>query len=45
MLGGFLAGIVHCCSADIEALIHESFTCITNAGVSESHPHDVAITS
>lgn len=45
MLGGLRAGMGYCGAADIEALHHASFTRITNAGVLESHPHDVAITS
>ena len=45
MLGGLRAGMDYCGAADIEALHHASFTRITNAGVAESHPHDVAITS
>ena len=45
MLGGLRAGMGYCGAADIEALHHAKFTRITNAGVAESHPHDVAITS
>ncbi len=45
MLGGLRAGMGYCGSADIEALHNAKFTRITNAGVAESHPHDVAITS
>ena len=45
MLGGLRAGMGFCGAADIEALHHAKFTRITNAGVAESHPHDVAITS
>ncbi|MCH5245492.1 MAG: IMP dehydrogenase [Muribaculaceae bacterium] len=45
MLGGLRAGMGYCGAADIEALHHAQFTRITNAGVTESHPHDVAITS
>ena len=45
MLGGLRAGMGYCGAADIEALHHASFTRISNAGVAESHPHDVAITS
>ncbi len=45
MLGGLRAGMGYCGAADIDALHHASFTRITNAGVAESHPHDVAITS
>jgi len=35
----------YCGAADVEALHHASFARITNAGVAESHPHDVAITA
>lgn len=45
MLGGLRAGMGYCGAHDIEALHHAKFTRITNAGVAESHPHDVAITS
>ena len=45
MLGGLRAGMGYCGAPDIEALHHAQFTRITNAGVAESHPHDVAITS
>ena len=45
MLGGLRAGMGYCGAADIEALHSAKFTRITNAGVAESHPHDVAITS
>ena len=45
MLGGLRAGMGYCGAKDIEALHKAQFTRITNAGVAESHPHDVAITS
>ena len=45
MLGGLRAGMGYCGAKDIEALHKAEFTRITNAGVLESHPHDVAITS
>ena len=45
MLGGLRSGMGYCGARDIEALHHAQFTRITNAGVAESHPHDVAITS
>ncbi len=45
MLGGLRSGMGYCGAPNIEALHHASFTRITNAGVAESHPHDVAITS
>lgn len=45
MLGGLRAGMGYCGSKDIDALHSAKFTRITNAGVAESHPHDVAITA
>ena len=45
MLGGLRAGMGYCGAEDIEKLHKAQFTRITNAGVAESHPHDVAITS
>lgn len=45
MLGGLRAGMGYCGAPDIERLHEAKFTRITNAGVAESHPHDVAITS
>ncbi|MGL5561875.1 MAG: IMP dehydrogenase [Tannerellaceae bacterium] len=44
MVGGLRAGMGYCGAKDIETLHHAKFTRITNAGVAESHPHDVAIT-
>lgn len=45
MLGGLRSGMGYCGAPDIEHLHNARFTRITNAGVAESHPHDVAITS
>lgn len=45
MLGGLRAGMGYCGAPDIDALHKAQFTRITNAGVAESHPHDVSITS
>lgn len=45
MLGGLRAGMGYCGASSIERLHDAKFTRITNAGVAESHPHDVAITS
>jgi IMP dehydrogenase len=45
MVGGLRAGMFYCGSATIDQLHQAKFTRITNAGVAESHPHDVAITS
>jgi len=44
MVGGLRAGMGYCGAANIKALHQAKFTRITNAGVEESHPHDVAIT-
>ena len=45
MLGGLRAGMGYCGAPTIGALHHAQFVKITNAGMQESHPHDVAITS
>ncbi len=45
MVGGLRSGMGYCGASTIEALHHAQFTRITSAGVTESHPHDVAITS
>ena len=45
LTGGLRAGIGYCGAANIEKLHDAKFTRITNAGVMESHPHDVTITS
>lgn len=45
MLGGLRAGMGYCGAPTIDALHKARFTRITNAGVAESHPHDVTITS
>lgn len=45
LVGGLRAGMGYCGAANIEALHDAKFTRITNAGVLESHPHDVTITS
>lgn len=45
MLGGLRSGMGYCGAANIEALHNAKFTRITNAGVAESHPHDVTITA
>lgn len=45
MLGGLRSGMGYCGAHNIEELHKASFTRITNAGVAESHPHDVAITA
>ena len=45
LIGGLRSGMGYCGAADINALHHARFVRITAAGVLESHPHDVAITS
>ncbi|MDE6463950.1 MAG: IMP dehydrogenase [Muribaculaceae bacterium] len=45
MLGGLRAGMGYCGARTVADLHRASFVRITNAGVAESHPHDVAITS
>lgn len=44
MIGGLRAGMGYCGAPSIEALKSAKFVRITNAGIAESHPHDVAIT-
>jgi IMP dehydrogenase len=44
MVGGLRAGMGYCGASDISALQLAKFVRITNAGVQESHPHDVDIT-
>jgi IMP dehydrogenase len=44
MVGGLRAGMGYCGAANIDKLHDAKFTRITNAGMMESHPHDVAIT-
>ena len=45
MIGGLRAGMGYCGAHTIKELHDAKFTRITNAGVAESHPHDVTITS
>ncbi len=45
LTGGLRAGMGYCGAHNIMELHNAKFTRITNAGVLESHPHDVAITS
>jgi IMP dehydrogenase len=44
LTGGLRAGMGYCGAKNIEALQQAKFTRISNAGVNESHPHDVTIT-
>ena len=45
MIGGLRAGMGYCGAHNISELHQAKFTRITNAGVVESHPHGVIITS
>ena len=44
LIGGLRAGMGYCGSKNIEKLGEAKFIRITNAGIRESHPHDVMIT-
>jgi IMP dehydrogenase len=44
MIGGLRAGMGYCGAASIPELQNAKFVRITNAGIQESHPHDVTIT-
>jgi IMP dehydrogenase len=44
LIGGLRAGMGYCGAKDIKALQNAKFVRITQAGVIESHPHDVFIT-
>ena len=45
LAGGLKSGMGYCGAPTIEALHNAKFVRITNAGILESHPHDVSITS
>lgn len=45
MVGGLRSGMGYCGAGTIEQLHNAKFTRITGAGVLESHPHDITITS
>jgi len=45
MAGGLRSGMGYCGAHNIEELHNARFCRITNAGVLESHPHDITITS
>jgi IMP dehydrogenase len=45
LTGGLRSGMGYCGAKDIDALHQAKFTRITNAGIMESHPHDITITS
>ena len=44
LVGGLKAGMGYCGAADIDRLKQAKFVKITNAGMRESHPHDIQIT-
>ena len=44
LIGGLRAGMGYCGARNIKILQEAKFTRISNAGVAESHPHDVSIT-
>jgi len=44
LIGGLRAGMGYCGAANIEQLQKAKFVKITNAGMRESHPHDIHIT-
>jgi len=44
LLGGLKAGMGYCGTKNLEQLAEAKFVRITNAGILESHPHDVTIT-
>lgn len=44
IIGGLRAGMGYCGASNIEKLKGSNFVRITNAGMKESHPHDVTIT-
>lgn len=45
LAGGLRSGMGYCGASNIEKLHDAKFVKITSAGMNESHPHDVAITS
>lgn len=45
LIGGLRSGMGYCGAGTIERLHEAKFVRITNAGVLESHPHDITITS
>lgn len=45
LVGGLRSGMGYCGSQTIADLHQAKFTRITNAGMFESHPHDITITS
>ena len=45
LTGGLRSGMGYCGAPNIDRLHEAKFTRITNAGIMESHPHDITITS
>ena len=45
LVGGLRSGMGYCGAGSIDALHNAKFVRITNAGVLESHPHDITMTS
>ncbi|MGL4364222.1 MAG: IMP dehydrogenase [Bacteroidales bacterium] len=45
MLGGLRAGMFYCGAKNIDELQKAKFVRITNSGITESHPHDITVTS
>ena len=45
LTGGLRSGMGYCGAPNIDLLHEARFTRITNAGIMESHPHDITITS
>jgi len=45
LMGGLRSGMGYCGASTVEELHNAKFVRITNAGIQESHPHDVTITS
>lgn len=45
LVGGLMAGMGYCGAHTVEKLHDAKFVRITNAGIAESHPHDITITS
>ena len=45
LIGGLRSGMGYCGAETIDRLHEARFVRITNAGVMESHPHDITITS
>ena len=44
LIGGLMAGMGYCGAKNIEKLMEAKFVRVTNAGITESHPHDITIT-